>query len=117
MRLPNGDHAIADLAKLRDYVLNPQHPRGRHKARVFASALNIRQSDAELLRAELLRAAAAEDALEGEGDSHGRRYIVDFQCVRAEKKRPCAQPLDNSGARGFSPAGDLFRIMKTDSDG
>ncbi|WP_367268233.1 DUF6883 domain-containing protein [uncultured Thiohalocapsa sp.] len=38
-RLPNADQAAVDLDKLRGYCLNPAHPRGRHKARVFAAAL------------------------------------------------------------------------------
>lgn len=36
MKLPNADRAVVGLAKLRDYCLSPTHPRGRHKARVFA---------------------------------------------------------------------------------
>jgi hypothetical protein len=42
MKLPNAAQALVDLAKLRDYCLNPAHPRGRHKARVFATALGQR---------------------------------------------------------------------------
>ena len=38
MKLPNGDRAVIDIAKLRDYCLSPDHLRGRHKARVFAAA-------------------------------------------------------------------------------
>lgn len=38
MRLPNGARAILDARKLVDYCLNPDSPRGRHKARVFASS-------------------------------------------------------------------------------
>ena len=34
IKLPIGDFAIMGIAKLRDYCLNPAHPRGRHKARV-----------------------------------------------------------------------------------
>jgi len=34
MKLPGGERANVDVAKLRDYCLNPTHPRGRHKARV-----------------------------------------------------------------------------------
>jgi hypothetical protein len=34
-RLPHGDEAILDIRKIQDYCLNPSHPRGRHKARVF----------------------------------------------------------------------------------
>jgi hypothetical protein len=38
-------------------LLELLHLRGRHKARVFASALQLFQTDAELLRAQLLNAA------------------------------------------------------------
>ncbi|WP_200235400.1 DUF6883 domain-containing protein [Thiohalocapsa halophila] len=41
MKLPNANQAVVDLEKLRGYCLNPAHPRGRHKARVFAAALGI----------------------------------------------------------------------------
>lgn len=83
--MPNGDYAIVDPAKLLEYVLSAHHPRGRHKARVFASALGLGTSDAEFLRNELLRAAREENALEGEQDDYGQRYIIDFKCVRADR--------------------------------
>jgi hypothetical protein len=35
MKLPNGEAAFIDLAKLRDYSLSAMHPEGKHKARVF----------------------------------------------------------------------------------
>jgi len=50
MKLPGGDNAIVDIAKLRDYCLDPQHPRGRHKPRVFAATLGLAQTDGEFLR-------------------------------------------------------------------
>ena len=40
------------------YVLSPDHPRGRHKARVFQSALGIRQADWRYLRDQLLASVA-----------------------------------------------------------
>jgi hypothetical protein len=40
MMLPDGANAIVEISKLRDYRLDPHHPRGRHKARVFLSALD-----------------------------------------------------------------------------
>jgi hypothetical protein len=67
MKLPNGDHAIVDIRKLLDYCLNSQHPRGRNKARVFAS-VGIRESEAE---AEL-----------GVANVYGQRYVVDFDFFR-----------------------------------
>ena len=38
MKLPNAARAIVDEAKVRDYLLSPEHPVGRFKARVFRAA-------------------------------------------------------------------------------
>jgi hypothetical protein len=57
MRLPNAERALVDLDKLRDDCLNPAHPRGRHKARVFASALGITARKAAWLSTAFLHAA------------------------------------------------------------
>jgi hypothetical protein len=81
VKLPNGALAVVDIQKLRGYCLNPHHPRGRHKARVFASA-GIREPDAEELRTALLQAANTAEALIGTSNSYGQRYIVDFELVR-----------------------------------
>ncbi|HYA18147.1 MAG TPA: hypothetical protein VEF06_11805 [Bryobacteraceae bacterium] len=77
MKLPNGSRAIVDIAKIRDYCLNPLHPRGRHKARVFAAALGLTRADAVLLRAHLLHAAAGAEATPGAMDEFGVRYTID----------------------------------------
>ena len=50
MRLPGGDAAIVDLDKLTGYCLNPDHPRGKHKARVFAATLGLTSEHAVILR-------------------------------------------------------------------
>ena len=50
MKLPNAPRAVVDIAKLRDYSLNPKHPEGKHKARVFAAALDLGIADATWLR-------------------------------------------------------------------
>ena len=63
VKLPNSDRAVVDIAKLRDYCLNPGYEDGRHKARVFASALGIRQGQAEWLRDRLLEAAVRDDGV------------------------------------------------------
>ena len=81
MKLPNGERAIVDLRKLQEYCLNPRHPRGRNKARVFASA-GIGQVDAEVLREAVLTAALRADAQLGIVNPYGQRYIVDFDLVR-----------------------------------
>lgn len=65
MKLPHSDHAIIDIAKLRDYCLNPLHPEGKRKARVFATLLSFTPADAETLRNMILRAITTEEAIEG----------------------------------------------------
>ena len=77
-QLPNASLAVVDEAKLRDYCLNSQHPEGRHKARVFLSALGITRTDSAALKSVLLRAALEAEAIEGECDEHGQRYVIDF---------------------------------------
>jgi hypothetical protein len=36
MKIPNGKHALVDLAKLMEYSLNPEHQSGGHKREYFA---------------------------------------------------------------------------------
>jgi len=50
MKLPNGDRAIVELEKLVDYCLNLDHPRGKHKARVFRATCGLAAEYAERMR-------------------------------------------------------------------
>jgi hypothetical protein len=81
MKLPGGDQAVVDIAKLRDYCLSASHVRGRHKARIFASALGLTSLDAEFLRNVLVRAARQDDVAAGDINEYGARYTIDFELV------------------------------------
>jgi hypothetical protein len=85
MKLPNPERAWVDLAKLRDYALDPVHYKGRHKARVFASALGLTRNDAIWLRDQLLLAAKENDCSLGLQTAHGQRYLVEFELARGGK--------------------------------
>jgi hypothetical protein len=78
-KLPNPEKAVVETRKLRDYCLSPEHPRGRHKARVCASALGLTVDDSQELRRALLAAALSEEALVAEEDGYGQRYMLDFE--------------------------------------
>ena len=78
MKMPGGDAAIVDLRKLTGYCLNREHPRGKHKARVFAS-LGFTVESAGELCAALLKAAATTDAQPAEADNFGNRYVIEFE--------------------------------------
>ena len=73
MKLPNADLAIVDREKLRDYCLNHDHPRGKHKARVFDSALGFTATDTEELIAGIRKGIQETACEEGEGDEYGQR--------------------------------------------
>jgi hypothetical protein len=86
MKLPNASRAVVEIEKLRDYCLSIYHPRGRHKARVFASALGITADDAEELRQAILSAVSTEEANLTEHDEYGQRYTVDFTITRQRRQ-------------------------------
>lgn len=86
MRLPNAARAIVDIEKLRDYCLSESHPRGKHKARVFESALGLTASDVIELRDAIVSAIQTEEAMTGERDEYGQRYVVDFSMKRLDRE-------------------------------
>ena len=77
--LPNPENAVVEMRKLRGYCLSPEHPRGKHKARVFASAFGLTAQDSEEIRQTLLSAALSEEAMPAEEDEYGKRYVLDFE--------------------------------------
>jgi len=77
MKLPNAEKAVVDLTKLSNYSLNPNHPEGKHKARVFRS-VGLGRNDAERLRQLILEAILVAEATEEEPTDYGRRFVVDF---------------------------------------
>jgi len=92
MKLPNAESASVDIRKLRDYCLNSDHPRGKHKARLFSSILGLTDKDAEKLRSALLRAACNYEAIETMQDQYGKRYVVDFS-MKTEKGQAIIRSL------------------------
>ena len=78
MKIPNAERAVVDIRKLQEYCLNPQHHRGKHKARLFTSLLDMDVDDAEELRNALLEAVKNQDAQLADKDAYGQRYTLDF---------------------------------------
>jgi hypothetical protein len=78
MLIPNGENAIVELRKLRDYCLNLEHSTGKHKARLFSSLLGITAENAEELRQILLFVVKTQKVKLGRFDAFGQRYTLDF---------------------------------------
>jgi hypothetical protein len=75
-QLPRAGEAIIPTDKLVGYALNPEHPRGRHKARVFVAALGIRQSDWRYLHDQLLEGVLGAPVRGTRITPHGVLYDV-----------------------------------------
>ncbi len=75
--IPNGERAVVPQEKLAGYVLSTDHPTGRHKARVFASALGIHDADWRYLAEQLTAAAANSPVVAVRESAWGRSYEVE----------------------------------------
>ncbi|GAX38109.1 DUF6883 domain-containing protein [Nodularia sp. NIES-3585] len=78
MKLPNGDQAEISTQKLIGYCLNPEHPSGKHKARVFASILGITLENADVLRELVQTAAVAGEVVQQNTTQFGQQFKVDW---------------------------------------
>ena len=85
MRLPRGGEAVIDERKVIDYLLSTTHAVGRHKARVFFSALGLAVEDAPIIVAALRSAAVTGDATLVGQDDYGMRYRIDFRMTHSGK--------------------------------
>lgn len=85
MQLPNWQLATIDRRKLRDYVLDPAHPEGRHKARVFLSALGLTGADSEWLASALLQNLGAAEVVQTDSTPWGELYRADLSIWRGDR--------------------------------
>ncbi|OCA98039.1 hypothetical protein BGS1_02110 [Clostridium beijerinckii] len=77
--LPNLENAKIDPRKLTDYALNPDHPVGGNKAKVFESALGYNKSNADELMNQVYEKLSSSESVLGKVDQYGQRYTVDMQ--------------------------------------
>jgi hypothetical protein len=78
MKLPNGDRAIIPIEKLVGYCLNPEHPKGKHKARVFRAVLGITRENADRLYELVRQAAIAGEVVQERSTPFGQEFKVDW---------------------------------------
>lgn len=68
-----------DIRKLRDYCLNPYHPVGKHKARVFSAQLGLERRDAGILKEEIIRNIKHAEIHKEFEDEYGIRYSANIE--------------------------------------
>lgn len=86
MNLPNADTAIVPVAKMRDYLLDPEHPAGGGKAGFFL-AMGFHPDRWRLLAdalREMIDIAPVTQTLESR---HGTKYIVEGNLMTPTARR------------------------------
>jgi hypothetical protein len=75
VQLPEAERAFVDPVKVRDYLLSPEHPVGRAKARFFG-ALGFTRAAWPTLHRVLLELAMRGEAIPGQPSPHGQKYEI-----------------------------------------
>ena len=86
MKLPNAENAFIDDIKLTDYCLNPNHPVGKHKAKLFKNVLSITRENYYLLKNIILEEILNNPAKKTLIDKFGKRYTVNIKLDKFRKK-------------------------------
>ncbi len=76
--MPGGDRAVVDEDKLRGYLLNPDHPLGKHHAYLFRTLLGIDAESAEVLAHAFRTAARDGETAVGKASVFGQKYEIRF---------------------------------------
>ena len=74
MKIPGGERPVIEEAKVRDYLLSPEHPVGRAKAQFFVP-LGFERTNWSVLRDQLQQLASV-DAELGASTRFGQKYVV-----------------------------------------
>jgi hypothetical protein len=77
-RLSNADQATMDPNKFTGYALNPDHPVGGNKAKVFASATGFTKENAQDLMDQIQHGVTQHTPVPGKVDQWGHRYTVEI---------------------------------------
>ncbi len=79
--LVGANRAVIDPRKLTDYALNPDHPVGGNKARVFESVLGFTKGNSDLLMKQLKEGVMKNTPIPGKVDQYGARFTVDIPVI------------------------------------
>ncbi len=75
MKLPNRENAVIEPSKLTEYLLNPEHRRGGHKARLL-SKYGYSRDNWQQLEADIRRFHLNADVSRVRDTPYGRRYEI-----------------------------------------
>ncbi|MGH7575199.1 MAG: DUF6883 domain-containing protein [Longimicrobiales bacterium] len=92
MKLPHLDNVRVDREKIVDYLLNPEHSEGGHKA-VFFASFRFRLADWQVLASALLRHAADNHVVREVPTAYGTMYVVEGPLYCPDRRRPVVRTV------------------------
>ncbi len=87
MMLPYASEARIEKEKLLDYLLSPNHPKGRPKTEFFAS-FGLDAASWETLRAALLKHAVTYEVTRTVESPYGMQYVMEDQIETPDGRNP-----------------------------
>jgi hypothetical protein len=76
--LPSAENAVIAVEKIRDYVLNPDHADGYHKARVIMAATGLRRTDYKSLISQIKHGIMLNEAMQHDLRRDRQQYYVEM---------------------------------------
>ena len=87
MWLPNADHAVVDMRKIIDYLLNPTHQEGGPKEAFFVR-FGFRRELPQVLQRVLLEHGRKYQVTQVVDDPHGIKYSVEGEIECPDGRTP-----------------------------
>lgn len=92
MTLPNINCATVEEKKIREYLLNTAHPKGKSKAEFFLGKGFVERSWQGFQNA-LVEQAQRNPVATQSTDQYGERYVVDCHCPTPDGSNPCIRTV------------------------
>lgn len=85
--LPHADQTIVEPEKILDYLLSPDHPKGRPKAAFFES-FGFGRANWEVLKSALVKHATTHEVARTVQSPYGLRYIIEGGIETPDGRNP-----------------------------
>jgi hypothetical protein len=101
-RLPDPDGAWVEEKKIREYLLDLNHPEGKPKAEYFMRR-GFTLETWETMRNALVQQGVSNPVVETKDNKYGKRYTVECTCITPDLTNPCIRSVWEMSQEGTRP--------------
>jgi hypothetical protein len=91
-RLPNGEKALVESAKLADYLLSLAHRDGMEKAKFFM-LFGFTRAQPEQFETALLKHGLTQPIVDVKTSEHGVKYVLECAVHSPDGRNPCIRSV------------------------